>query len=65
MGSNESGPCLYCTDRYVGCHSKCEKYAEWKKRQAEYNDKVYNNRCKEKFFCRYIRDRNAKHMKEV
>ena len=64
MGPKENGPCLYCTDRYVGCHGKCEKYAEWKKRHDDYNTKVYNNRHKEKFFARYVRDRN-RHLKEV
>ncbi len=26
-----STPCRNCTDRVVGCHSKCAKYAEWRK----------------------------------
>lgn len=25
-----NSPCKGCTDRCVGCHSKCEKYAEFK-----------------------------------
>ena len=24
-------PCRDCTDRYIGCHSKCRKYKKWKK----------------------------------
>ena len=23
------GPCMDCTDRVLGCHSKCEKYKEY------------------------------------
>ena len=23
-------PCLNCKDRYIGCHSVCEKYLEYK-----------------------------------
>lgn len=23
-------PCKECTDREIGCHSKCSKYADWK-----------------------------------
>jgi hypothetical protein len=23
-------PCKGCTDREIGCHSKCSKYIEWK-----------------------------------
>ena len=26
----KSAPCMNCPDRVVGCHSKCEKYAEFK-----------------------------------
>lgn len=30
-------PCKGCQDRYVGCHSECDKYKEWR---AEY-DRVH------------------------
>jgi len=23
-------PCKDCTDRYIGCHSDCDKYKDWK-----------------------------------
>ena len=23
-------PCKGCKDRYVGCHSKCEGYSQWR-----------------------------------
>lgn len=26
-------PCKGCTDREVGCHSKCDKYATWRQEQ--------------------------------
>lgn len=36
--------CKNCTDRYIGCHSKCDKYAEFRnevskmrKHEREYN----------------------------
>lgn len=25
-------PCKDCSDRTVGCHSKCKKYIEWKEK---------------------------------
>ena len=25
-------PCKDCCDRTIGCHSKCSKYLEWKKK---------------------------------
>lgn len=28
--TNWPAPCLGCKDRYLGCHSKCEKYAKQK-----------------------------------
>ena len=24
-------PCKDCSERYPGCHNKCDKYKEWKK----------------------------------
>jgi hypothetical protein len=34
-------PCKNCTDRQVGCHSKCEKHAEY---QAE-RERAYKQVC--------------------
>lgn len=32
-----TSPCKDCADRYLGCHSKCESYQEfYKKNQEEY-----------------------------
>ena len=28
-------PCKDCKDRQIGCHSKCEKYLEFKKQNDE------------------------------
>lgn len=33
-----SGPCKDCTERYVGCHSKCEKYVDFRKRLDAENE---------------------------
>jgi hypothetical protein len=30
-----NGPCKDCPDRYVGCHSKCSKYIEWKAQEQQ------------------------------
>lgn len=32
---NTSSPCKDCEDRNVGCHSKCEKYIEFKRMRDE------------------------------
>lgn len=31
--------CKDCKERYVGCHSHCEKYLEFRKQLDEYNQK--------------------------
>ena len=28
-------PCKDCTERHPGCHSECEKYAEYSRERAE------------------------------
>ena len=33
-------PCFDCTERFVGCHSKCDKYAEWQKNHQKRKDEV-------------------------
>ena len=35
-------PCKDCKDRHVGCHSKCEKYLEYKKelQKAKHQEKI-------------------------
>ena len=38
----DGAPCKNCKDRYVGCHSKCDKYIKFKKdlRKAKYQEKI-------------------------
>ena len=31
-------PCKDCKNRFLGCHSKCDKYKDYKKRSEELND---------------------------
>ena len=35
-------PCKDCKDRHIGCHSKCEKYLEYKKelQKAKHREKI-------------------------
>lgn len=30
-----NGPCLGCQDRVLGCHSKCERYLEYRRKKDE------------------------------
>lgn len=27
--TKHQAPCMNCTERYMGCHSKCERYTEY------------------------------------
>lgn len=52
---NDKNNCYKCTERYVGCHGKCEKYASYR---AEIEDKkenkldLYNQYKRERFIKR-------------
>lgn len=52
----ERNCCYQCQDRYVGCHSECEKHNKWlanyKKRKAE----IRKVKTKEYAERQYIRD---------
>lgn len=41
-------PCKGCKDRYLGCHSKCKKYIEFRKKKDEWNELVIENKKKDK-----------------
>lgn len=53
---NEISCCYKCSDRVVGCHSKCERYIAYRKDIDEYNDKVRNELSGEMAYTAY---RNA------
>lgn len=33
-------PCKDCEKRYLGCHSECEQYLDWKKAHQDAKDKM-------------------------
>ena len=35
----KNNPCYKCTERKVGCHTKCDKYKEFKEKLSELRDK--------------------------
>lgn len=37
--NNILSPCRDCTNRYVGCHSKCDNYKAFRAEVDEYNEK--------------------------
>jgi len=38
-------PCKNCPDREPGCHSECERYAEWRKEHDKGKAKEKKNRA--------------------
>lgn len=54
--NKDKSPCTECTERYPGCHSKCESYNDWLQAQREKKFKIsqsINPTC-----CRYFKERN-------
>ena len=45
-----SAPCKGCEKRYVGCHSKCEEYIDYKKRAEEASKLVADKKSFENIF---------------
>lgn len=36
-------PCWLCADRQPGCHSECDKFAEYQERLQKYNERCRSN----------------------
>ena len=34
-------PCFKCTERYVGCHGKCDRYASYVSEKEEQKKKIF------------------------
>ncbi len=46
--TNKPSPCKDCEDRILHCHSKCEKYAEYRERRIKQNElKMMKEKLKE------------------
>lgn len=58
-------PCKNCKDRYVGCHSKCEKYKEYaaecevirEKRRKESDERMFFGETLKVIAKRHIKNR--------
>ena len=48
-------PCKNCPDRYIGCHSSCNKYISYKTELENFKDKVKKAKDKEIAFIEYKR----------
>ena len=51
-------PCRNCSDREVGCHSKCTRYSEWKIVSGDMRYNNYMTKLKQRIIEDYeIKDR--------
>ena len=50
-------PCKDCPDRYIGCHSSCNKYISYKNELEDFKAKVKKAKDKEIVFIEYKRKR--------
>lgn len=49
-------PCKGCTDREIGCHSKCSEYNEWKTEWDKRREDVQSVKYREMIDRQIIRD---------
>ena len=50
-------PCDGCTERYLACHSKCEKYDTWVKGERDKKFKISQNLNPKE--CHYFKERHV------
>lgn len=56
----EKAPCKGCPDMYVGCHGKCDKYKEYRKRLDEAAAKRREQYKTECLYHQYIKERKER-----
>lgn len=49
-------PCKDCEERFVGCHSQCEKYKEWRSARDEINGIVRKAKTEERMIIEHFVD---------
>ena len=55
--NNNDGCCLNCTDRKIGCHSRCERFLEYRERLNKINARKREIKFKESSNFRYKKGR--------
>lgn len=40
-------PCKGCSDRFLGCHGCCQKYADWVREEKTITDKILSEKATE------------------
>lgn len=56
-------PCKGCEERFIGCHSSCDGYAEWKGVEQLKKDALNDIRMKDEYFASRNYNAQTKQMK--
>lgn len=40
-------PCLFCSERHLGCHTACDKYNKFKHDRKEYREHITKQKVEE------------------
>lgn len=41
-GNDETGPCLGCEERIVGCHAVCDSFIRWSEQRKKHREEMHN-----------------------
>ena len=61
--AKENNPCYNCTERCIGCHSKCEKYQSWSAAHIAQQQKIRSEQEKDNLYRSYIAETSARNNK--
>lgn len=57
-------PCYKCEERHEGCHSDCERYADWDREHQAFNDKKARAKTAEQMIEGFYIDSGLKRQKQ-
>lgn len=56
-------PCYHCEERHEGCHSDCERYAEWNEKHQAVMDRKAKDKTAKDMVDRFMIDNSARRKK--
>lgn len=59
-GTNIKSPCKDCSERFVGCHTVCFEYAEYKQALEAEKERYRASKANEDSFFEYEKDRKRR-----
>ena len=61
----KDGPCKGCSERYVGCHGKCERYGSWKGERDALLAEMNAEKAKHQIAVNYVQRNKLKVAKKL